>query len=100
MSVGPRPRYAVVVAVAGAVLTSPAAGDDRSADDDADLLEFIGSWEGDADWLELLEDAGSETLRNDGEENNDSNTGFGNGPENGADDDSDSEAEDRDGADR
>ena len=88
-----RRRFAAVVVVAGAVLGSPAAGEDGSAGDDADLLEFIGSWEGDDDWLEVLDDAGSDRLRDDNGRHNESDSDSGwepdddNGPDDGNDPD-------------
>ncbi len=69
-----RRRFAAVLVVAGAVLGNSAAGDDGGAGDDADLLEFIGSWEGDDDWLEVLDDAGSERLHDDDEQENDADS--------------------------
>ncbi|MEL7448306.1 MAG: hypothetical protein AAFN78_03805 [Pseudomonadota bacterium] len=81
-----RRRFAAVMVVAGAVLGNAAAGDDGDGSDDADLLEFIGSWEGDDDWLEVLDDAGSEQLRDDDEKENDAESDAENnsGDDNGA----------------
>ncbi|MEM9057241.1 MAG: hypothetical protein AAGD86_07175 [Pseudomonadota bacterium] len=44
-----------MVTVGLAFGTAAQAEDD--ADDDAALLEFIGSWEGDEDWQAILDDA-------------------------------------------